>query len=334
MTILITGAAGFIGYHLSNKLLGQGESVIGLDNINDYYDSQLKKDRLNNINSPNFHFIEGCITDLNLLHEIFSNYQIDKVVNLAGQAGVRYSISNPREYINSNLVGFGNILEMCRNHSIMHLVYASSSSVYGLNSKMPFSERDPVNHPVSLYAATKKANELMAHSYSNLYGISTTGLRFFTVYGPWGRPDMAYFDFTKSIIEGRTIKVFNNGNMMRDFTYIDDIVEGVVRTIALPNIPDPNWSNNDQTADSSCAPYRIFNVGNSNPIKLLDFIEAIEKATDIKAIKEFYPMQAGDVVSTFSDTSSLEKYTGYKPDTSLDEGIAKFVGWYKEYYRY
>ena len=332
MTILITGAAGFIGFHLSKKLLAEGESVIGIDNINDYYDSQIKKDRLHNIDSPNFHFIEGCITDLNLLEEIFINYHIDKVVNLAGQAGVRYSISNPGEYINSNLVGFGNILEMCRKHGVIHLVYASSSSVYGLNSKMPFSERDAVNHPVSLYAATKKANELMAHSYSHLYGFSTTGLRFFTVYGPWGRPDMAYFDFTKSIIEGKTISVFNNGNMMRGFTYIDDIVEGLVRTIALPNLPDPNWSDNEPSADSSCAPYRIFNVGNSNPIKLLDFIEAIEEATGIKAIKEFHPMQPADVVATFSDTSSLEDFIGYKPATHLNLGIEKFVKWYREYY--
>ena len=333
MTILITGSAGFIGFHLSKKLLAHGESIIGLDNINDYYDSQLKKDRLNQIDNSDFHFIEGCITDLSLLEEIFINHKIDKVINLAGQAGVRNSISNPGEYISSNLVGFGNILEMCRKHSVMHLVYASSSSVYGLNSKMPFLESDAVNHPVSLYAATKKANELMAHSYSHVHGISTTGLRFFTVYGPWGRPDMAYFDFTKSIIEGKPIKVFNDGNMMRDFTYIDDIVEGVFRTIALPNIPDPNWHNNEPSADSSSAPYRIFNVGNSCPIKLLDFIEAIEKATGIKAIKEFHPLQAGDVISTFSDTSSLEKHIGYKPDTKLDVGIERFVCWYKEYYK-
>ncbi len=331
--ILLTGTAGFIGYHVAKQLLGQGYQVIGLDNINDYYDINLKQARINNLSGqPNFVFEKIDIADKDKLNTFVELYKPSIVIHLAAQAGVRYSIENPTAYIESNLVGFGNILEIARNFEIEHLIYASSSSVYGANKKIPFSESDSVDHPVSLYAATKKSNELMAHTYSNLYNIPTTGLRFFTVYGPWGRPDMAYFSFTKSIYEEKPIKVFNNGNMERDFTYIDDIVEGIIRLI--DKIPESNndWDYINPDPATSFAPYRIFNIGNNQPVKLLDFISILEKLIGKEAKKNFLPMQPGDVKTTYANIDRLQKLTGFKPHTPLEEGLKKFVDWYKNYY--
>ncbi|KJE27882.1 3-beta hydroxysteroid dehydrogenase/isomerase family protein [Geobacillus kaustophilus] len=320
-TYLVTGAAGFIGMHLSKKLLEMGCKVIGYDNLNDYYDVTLKDSRLNILNKyENFTFHKADLTDKEYLAKLFAENKINVVINLAAQAGVRYSIENPDAYIQSNIVGFLNILEMCRHHQVDHLLYASSSSVYGANKKIPFSTEDRVDNPVSLYAATKKSNELMAHTYSHLYKIPTTGLRFFTVYGPYGRPDMAYFSFTKAIMEGKPIKIFNNGDMYRDFTYIDDIVNGVTKLIE-----------NSAALKNKELPYKIYNIGNNKPVKLIDFIQAIEHALGKKAIKEFYPMQPGDVYQTYADISDLINDVGFKPDTPIQEGIKRFVNWYIRY---
>ncbi|MDF9844049.1 MULTISPECIES: NAD-dependent epimerase [unclassified Paenibacillus] len=319
-TYLITGAAGFIGMHLSLKLLQFGCKVIGFDNINDYYDVNLKNERLNLLQKyDNFVFHKADLVDKEYLNQMFTDTRIDIVINLAAQAGVRYSLENPDTYIQSNIVGFLNILEMCRHHNVDHLVYASSSSVYGANEKIPFSTDDMVDRPVSLYAATKKSSELMAHTYSHLFCIPTTGLRFFTVYGPYGRPDMAYFSFTKAIVEGKPIKIFNNGDMYRDFTYIDDIVDGIIRLI--PNSPALN----------NVPPYKIYNIGNNQPEKLMDFIQAIESAVGKEAIKEYYPMQPGDVYRTYADVDDLIRDVGFKPETSIFLGISKFVNWYNKY---
>jgi UDP-glucuronate 4-epimerase len=320
-TYLVTGAAGFIGMHLSKRLLALGCRVLGLDNINDYYDVNLKYSRLNILNQfKNFTFHKADIVDKKYLEALFSDNRIDIVINLAAQAGVRYSIENPDAYIQSNIVGYLNILEMCRHHKVEHLLYASSSSVYGANKKVPFSTEDQVDNPISLYAATKKSNELMAHTYSHLYKIPTTGLRFFTVYGPFGRPDMAYFSFTKAIMEGNPIKVFNNGDMYRDFTYIDDIVDGIMRLIEN----SPSLSNKE-------LPYKIYNIGNNKPEKLMDFIQAIEIAVGKEAVKEYYPMQPGDVYQTYADVSDLINDVGFKPDTTIQKGTKSFVSWYKDY---
>ena len=336
MTILVTGSSGFIGFHLCKKLIQNGEKVIGLDNMNDYYDKTLKENRLNELrkiaDEENFKFILGSLEDNVILDKIFKDYKPKKVVNLAAQAGVRYSIENPSAYIQSNIVGFNNILEKCRYNKVEHLIYASSSSVYGGNELMPFSEIHSVDHPVSLYAASKKSNELMAHTYSHLYDLPTTGLRFFTVYGPWGRPDMALFLFTDAIINDRPIKVFNNGNMMRDFTYIDDIIEGVFRVIFKTATSSKNFKKSSPNSSNSWAPYRVFNIGNSNPVNLKKYIETIEKNLGKKAIKELLPMQPGDVKSTSANTKLLEEWIGFKPNTSIEDGVNKFINWYKIYY--
>uniref|UniRef100_C5D950 NAD-dependent epimerase/dehydratase n=1 Tax=Geobacillus sp. (strain WCH70) TaxID=471223 RepID=C5D950_GEOSW len=332
MNILVTGAAGFIGSHLSKRLLNEGYEVIGIDNINDYYDPKLKWDRLEWIKHPKFKFEKVSLEDRERINNIFIQYKPAIVVNLAAQAGVRYSLVNPHAYIDSNIVGFMNILEACRHYNVGHLIYASSSSVYGANTKMPFSVHDNVDHPVSLYAATKKANELMAHTYSHLYGLPTTGLRFFTVYGPWGRPDMALFLFTKAIINGEPIKVFNNGNMMRDFTYIDDIVESIYRLIQKKPKPNPNWDGKNPDPGTSYAPYRVYNIGNSNPVNLMDFITAIEEKLGIEAKKEFLPLQAGDVPATYADVDDLYNEINFRPQTSIKEGVSKFIDWYLDYY--
>ena len=338
MTILVTGAAGFIGYHLCCRLLKEGESVIGFDNLNSYYDPKLKEARLSNLQSlsgtagSEFNFIRGDLEDNAAIDDLFGAHQPRVVVNLAAQAGVRYSIDNPSAYIRCNIVGFGNILEACRRFGVDHLVYASSSSVYGGNQSLPFSETQNVDHPVSLYAASKKANELMAHTYSHLYGLPTTGLRFFTVYGPWGRPDMALFLFTKSIIAGQPIKVYNNGEMIRDFTYIDDIIESIRRLIRKPAEADSHFSAFQPNPPTSWAPYRVFNIGNSSPIPLLEYIAAVEEALGIKATKHFMPLQPGDVPATSADTTSLESWIDFKPNTSVREGVMNFVKWYCEYY--
>ena len=330
---LVTGAAGFIGFHLSKRLLEEGCKVIGLDNLNDYYDVNLKKARLEILEKEDkFTFVYADLQDKKAIDKIFQQNKIDIVVNLAAQAGVRYSIINPYAYIESNIMGFMNVLEACRHNEVEHLVYASSSSVYGANKKMPFSTSDNVDHPVSLYAATKKSNELMAHTYSHLYGIPTTGLRFFTVYGPWGRPDMALFLFTKAILNNEPIKVFNYGKMERDFTYIDDIIEGVVRVIANPPKPNENYDIIRENPSTSSAPYKIYNIGNNKPVELMEFIETIEKHLGKKAKMEFLPMQAGDVPKTYADVDDLVRDVGFKPETSIDEGIGEFVKWYKEYY--
>lgn len=332
MKYLVTGAAGFIGSAVAEKLVSLGHDVVGIDNLNDYYDVSLKQARLQRIASDNFNFVQIDIADNAALDAIFSAQSIDRVIHLAAQAGVRYSIENPHAYSSTNLVGHLNILEACRNHKIAHLVYASSSSVYGLNEKVPFSTSDSVDHPVSLYAATKKANELMSHSYSHLYDLPTTGLRFFTVYGSWGRPDMAPFIFAKNIFAGKTIDINNNGDMWRDFTHVDDIVEGVVRIADV--IPHRNnaWKVETGTPASSSAPYAVYNIGNGSPVNLMDFIEALEGEIGIKAKKKFREMQPGDVYRTYADTSDLFKATGYRPKVTLAEGVAEFIRWYRKHY--
>lgn len=333
MRILVTGAAGFIGFHLSQQLLARGNQVMGLDNVNDYYDVSLKKDRLNQLTPhPSFNFYPLDLADKDAIAQLFTDNNFDVVVNLGAQAGVRYSLINPQAYIDSNLVGFGNILEGCRNAKVKHLVYASSSSVYGANAKIPFSTQDNVDHPLSLYAATKKANELMAHSYSHLYGLPTTGLRFFTVYGPWGRPDMALFLFTQAILEGKPIDVFNAGKMSRDFTYIDDVVEGVIRVIDhIPQSREPGLGEHQEPGVSK-SPYKIYNIGNNQPVQLIKFIEVIEHCLGIKAEKNMLPMQPGDVPTTYADVDDLIKDVGFKPITPIEVGIKKFIDWYRNYY--
>lgn len=331
--ILVTGAAGFIGVHLSNQLTNHGYSVIGLDNLNTYYDLTLKKDRLAQLNdNKNFTFVECDLTDRERINKIFEEHRPTVVINLAAQAGVRYSIENPYAYLDSNLTGFLNILEACRNYPVNHLLYASSSSVYGGNKVAPFSTNHNVDHPVSLYAATKKSNELMAHTYSHLYNIPTTGLRFFTVYGPWGRPDMAYFSFTKDIIEGNPIKVFNHGKMERDFTYIDDIVEGIVKLIPRAPEKNPDWDESIDELGASFAPYRVYNIGNNSPVPLMKFINVLEEKIGKEANKQYMEMQPGDVLRTYADVSELERDIDFKPSTSIEDGLGKFVDWYKEYY--
>lgn len=333
-TILVTGAAGFIGAHLSQKLTAKNIRVIGLDNICDYYDPQLKRDRMAALAKGDLFVHEnGDMADRQAMEDLFSNYSFDAVVNLAAQAGVRYSLENPHSYVDTNLVGFVNILEGCRHGGVKHLVYASSSSVYGANTNMPFSVHDNVDHPVSLYAASKKANELMAHTYSHLYDLPTTGLRFFTVYGPWGRPDMALFLFTRAILAGEPINVFNNGNMERDFTYIDDIVEGVSRVIDSIPSGDTTWNGNSPDPATSYCPYRVYNIGNNNKQKLMHYIEVLENCLGKKAEKNFMPLQLGDVPATFANVDDLVRDLDYKPDTSLEYGIAQFVEWYQNYYR-
>ena len=331
--VLVTGAAGFIGYHLCQHLLARGESVVGLDNLNSYYDVNLKQARLEQL-LPNqeFQFCKLDLADRSWMAELFAKYQPDRVVHLAAQAGVRYSLENPHAYIDSNLVGFTNILEGCRHGQVKHLVFASSSSVYGANTKMPFSVHDNVDHPVSLYAATKKANELMAHTYSHLYGLPTTGLRFFTVYGPWGRPDMALFMFTKAILAGEPIQVFNHGRMKRDFTYVDDIVTGVVRVLDRIAQPNPTWSGEAPDPGTSYAPYKMYNIGNNQPVELLRFIEVLEESLGMKAQKQMLPIQPGDVPATYADTEDLERDVGFRPSTSIEVGIGRFVDWYRSFY--
>ena len=334
MKIIVTGSAGFIGSTVVKELLKRGDEVCGIDNHNDYYDVRLKLNRIKAFeNHKNYTHYKLDLSDKDGLNNSFKAFKPNRVINLAAQAGVRYSLENPLSYINSNIIGFTNILEACRHYSIEHLVYASSSSVYGANLKMPFSIRDNVDHPLSLYAATKKSNELMAHTYSNLFNMPTTGLRFFTVYGPWGRPDMALFSFTKSIIDGKPIKVFNNGNHKRDFTYVDDIVEGIIRVLDKTASGDPQWSGLNPDPGSSFAPWRVYNIGNNNPINLMDYISAIEEALGLEAKKEFLPLQPGDVPDTYADVNDLVKDFGYRPSTSLKEGVSKFVKWYKDYYR-
>jgi len=346
--ILVTGTAGFIGFHLANKLLERGDEVIGLDSINDYYDPKLKFDRLREAGipkeaidwgklvqsnkQPGYRFVRLNLEDKEGVEKLFEKEQFYAVVNLAAQAGVRYSLVNPHAYIQSNIVGFLNILEGCRHSGVKHLAYASSSSVYGLNEKMPFSTSDNVDHPVSLYAASKKSNELMAHTYSHLYGLPTTGLRFFTVYGPWGRPDMALFLFTKAMLENKPIEVFNYGKMVRDFTYVDDIAEGVVRVIDHPPTGQDNWTGQAPDPSTSKAPYKIYNIGNNNPVELMDFIEAIEEKLGKVAQKKMLPIQAGDVAATFADVADLVEDLDYKPETTVGEGIGRFIEWYKTYF--
>jgi UDP-glucuronate 4-epimerase len=333
MRILVTGAAGFIGSALTLRLLERGDSVHGIDNLNDYYDVALKKARLERLSTrEKFSFDKLDIADRAGMESLFARHKFDAVMNLAAQAGVRFSIENPHVYIESNVVGFCNILEGCRHSGVRHLVYASSSSVYGANTKLPFSEHDNIDHPISLYAATKKANELMAHTYAHLYGLPTTGLRFFTVYGPGGRPDMALFKFTKNILEGKSISVFNNGNMVRDCTYVDDIVEGVMRTIDRPARPDSSWDSAVPDPARSKAPYRIYNIGNNKPVQLMRYIEVLERALGKKAQIEMLPMQPGDVPATMADVSALERDIGYRPKTTVEEGVPRFVEWYRTYY--
>ena len=332
--VLVTGAAGFIGFHLSKRLCQDGCKVVGIDNVNDYYDPQLKESRLGILNElDDFSFQKIDLLEKGKIDQLFEKEKFQYVINLAAQAGVRYSLVNPYAYIDANITGFLNILEACRHHPVEHLVYASSSSVYGANTKMPFSVHHNVDHPVSLYAATKKSNELMAHTYSNLYNIPTTGLRFFTVYGPYGRPDMALFLFTKAILEDKPIDVYNRGEMKRDFTYVDDIVEGISKLLPHVAKPNPEWDGMQPDSASSFAPYALYNIGNNNPVKLMDFIEAIEDALGKKAEKNLMPIQDGDVPATFADVEDLIKDVGFKPATPLKEGIQKFVDWYKEYYK-
>lgn len=333
MKILVTGSAGFIGNALAKFLLDRGDTVIGLDNLNNYYDVKLKKARLAQIKEhPNFIEVRADLHAREAIDQVFNTYKPQRVVNLAAQAGVRYSIQNPYTYVDSNVLGFLNILEGCRHNNVEHLVYASSSSVYGANTKMPFSTHDNVDHPLSLYAATKKSNELMAHTYSHLFSIPTTGLRFFTVYGPWGRPDMAYFLFTKAILEGKTIDIYNYGKMQRDFTYIDDIVEGVVRV--LDKVPSGNsyWDGNKPDPATSKSPYKLYNIGNNNPVELMNMIQILEKNIGVEANKNLMPIQAGDVLATFADVDDLTADIGFKPRTSIEDGLERFVNWYKSYY--
>lgn len=332
--ILVTGAAGFIGFHLVQRLLKEGCNVVGIDNLNEYYDVKLKKDRLKLLSeNKNFVFRKVDIKNKKAVDRIFETYRPSYVINLAAQAGVRYSIENPYAYVDSNLVGFVNILEACRKYPVKHLIYASSSSVYGGNKVSPFSTRHNVDHPVSLYAATKKSNELLAHTYSHLFGIPTTGLRFFTVYGPWGRPDMAYFSFTKDILSGNPIKVFNYGKMERDFTYIDDVVEGIVKLIGRIPTPNENWDETKDDISTSFAPYKIYNIGNNNPVPLMNFISVLESALGKVAKKVYLDLQPGDVLRTYADISDLERDINFKPSTSIEDGLRKFVQWYKEYYK-
>ena len=334
-TVFISGGAGFIGFHLIKRLIKNNIKVVAIDNLNSYYSVNLKKARVEEIHKlkGEFNFYPGDIEDYGFLKKLFQTYKPKIVVNLAAQAGVRYSISNPSIFLKSNIVGFGNILEICKDNEINHLIYASSSSVYGGNYQLPYSEKNSVDHPVSTYAASKKSNELMAHTYSHLYSLPTTGLRFFTVYGPWGRPDMSYFLFTKSILEGKAIDVFNYGDMKRDFTYIDDIIESLVRVMNKIPTAKKDFDRNNPDLSSSWAPYRIFNIGNSNSVKLIDFIEVIEKITGKKATKNFLPMPKGDVQSTLADTKLLENYINFKPKTSIEDGLKNFYNWYKNYYR-
>ncbi len=334
MKILVTGAAGFIGFHLAVKLLERGDEVVGLDNLNDYYDVELKRARLNQVQSyDNFRFVKMNLEDRQGIADLFAGEKFDRVVNLAAQAGVRYSLVNPHAYIDSNIQGFMNILEGCRHNAVEHLVYASSSSVYGANTSMPFSVHDNVDHPVSLYAASKKANELMAHTYSHLYRLPTTGLRFFTVYGPWGRPDMALFLFASAILEGRPIDVFNYGRMKRDFTYIDDIVEGVVRTLDRVATESDDWNGADPDPGTSSAPYRLYNIGNNNPVELMHLIGVLEQELGREAEKNMLPIQPGDVPATYADVDALTRAVGFKPSTSIEEGVKRFVTWYRSFYR-
>ena len=334
MGILVTGAAGFIGFHVCQRLLTRGETVVGIDNLNSYYDVSLKQARLAQLEAvPNFSFHRLDISDRPAISNFFTAHSFDRVIHLAAQAGVRYSLKNPHTYVDSNLVGFVNILEGCRQLEIRHLVFASSSSVYGASSRVPFSTHDSVDHPISLYAATKKANELLAHSYSHLYRLPMTGLRFFTVYGPWGRPDMAPVLFTEAILAGQPIQVFNYGKMKRDFTYVDDVVEGVIRVLDREPTPDPIWSSDHPTANTSSAPYRIYNIGNHQPVELLNFIEVLEASLGRKAVKQLLPMQPGEVLSTYADVSDLMQDTGFQPSTPLEVGVQQFVGWYRQYYQ-
>ena len=332
--ILVTGSSGFIGSALSEKLLKRGDNIVGIDNHNNYYDPKIKDTRLKRLTKySNYEYSKIDISDQESLSEVFKKNKIQKVVNLAAQAGVRYSMENPIAYINSNIVGFAHILENCRHYKVEHLVYASSSSVYGANTKMPFSEHDSVNHPLSVYAASKKSNELMAHTYSHLYQLPTTGLRFFTVYGPWGRPDMALFKFTKNILEEKTIDVFNHGKHTRDFTYVDDIVEGLIKTLDNPADSNADWNSNQPDPATSKAPWRIYNIGNNNPIQLMDYIDALEKALGKKAKINFLPLQPGDVPDTYANVDNLKRKFSYKPSTSVVKGVSNFVKWYKDYYQ-
>ncbi|MCJ0971247.1 NAD-dependent epimerase [Mammaliicoccus sciuri] len=332
MKILITGTAGFIGSHLAKKLIKQGHEVIGIDNINDYYDVTIKEDRLKSIGTKNFTFYKINLEDDSAMNEIFVKEKPEVVVNLAAQAGVRYSLENPRAYIDSNIVGFTNILECSRHHKVEHLIYASSSSVYGANTSKPFSTSDNIDHPLSLYAATKKSNELMAHTYSHLYNLPTTGLRFFTVYGPWGRPDMALFKFTKAIVNDEEIDVYNHGNMMRDFTYVDDIVEAIGRLVKKPAKPNPEWSGANPDPSSSYAPYKIYNIGNNSPVRLMEFVEAIENKLGKKAKKNYMDLQPGDVPETYANVDDLFNNIDFKPETTIQDGVNQFVDWYLGYY--
>ena len=333
-TIIVTGSAGFIGSAVCLKLLKRGDSIVGIDNHNDYYDPKIKDARLERlVKYSNYQHFKADLADKKILEDIFKNYNPHKVINLAAQAGVRYSIENPQAYISSNIVGFANILESSRKHKIEHLVYASTSSIYGANTKMPFSEHDGANHPLSVYAASKKSNELMAHSYSYLFKIPTTGLRFFTVYGPWGRPDMALFKFTKAILEGKSIDLFNHGKHTRDFTYIDDIVEGVIKTLDNPAYSNVNWNSNQPDPASSKAPWRIYNIGNSSPVDLMDYVNALEKALGKKAKFNYLPLQQGDVLNTYANVNDLKENFNYKPTTSVIDGVSNFVEWYKDFYK-
>ncbi|RVU49802.1 NAD-dependent epimerase [Rubrivivax rivuli] len=334
MKILLTGAAGFIGMTTALRLLARGDEIVGLDNLNDYYDVTLKQARLARLTPhPGFRFVQMDVADRPGMEALFAAERFDRVIHLAAQAGVRYSLKNPHAYIDSNIVGFMNVLEGCRHTQVQHLVYASSSSVYGGNTRMPFSEHDSVDHPVSMYAATKKANELMAHTYSHLFGLPTTGLRFFTVYGPWGRPDMALFLFTKAILEGRPIDVFNHGQMRRDFTFVDDIVEGVIRVLDRPAAPNPAFVSDQPDPGTSNAPYRVFNIGNHSPVQLLDYIGCIEKAVGREAEKNLLPLQDGDVPATYADVDALNEWVGFTPATDIATGVARFVEWYRAYYK-
>ncbi|WP_436858737.1 NAD-dependent epimerase [Mammaliicoccus sciuri] len=333
MKILITGTAGFIGSHLSKKLITQGHEVIGIDNINDYYEVSIKEDRLKSIGNENFTFYKINLEDDKAMNGIFTKENPQVVINLAAQAGVRYSLENPRAYIDSNIVGFTNILECSRHHKVKHLIYASSSSVYGANTSKPFSTSDNIDHPLSLYAATKKSNELMAHTYSHLYNLPTTGLRFFTVYGPWGRPDMALFKFTKAIVNDEEIDVYNHGNMMRDFTYVDDIVEAISRLVKKPAQPNPEWSGANPDPSSSYAPYKIYNIGNNSPVRLMEFVEAIENKLGKKAKKNYMDLQPGDVPETYANVDDLFKNIDFKPETTIQDGVNQFVDWYLDYYK-